>query len=134
MPFRDIADAKQILGGVFESAFEHEELGPRLVASGLVVKFDFSEPDLELIIDMANKSVHSAGTTDLKPSAVMAMSCNTANSFWQGKVVLPIAMSRGQIKAEGNVGSLLKLAPITKKMYPIYTQNLQAAGRDDLLL
>jgi putative sterol carrier protein len=133
MPFDGVTDAQQILTEIFESSFAHEVLGAKLAATGLVVEFRFTEPDFTLIVDMGNRTVHSGSAPELHPSAVMAMSCATANTFWQGKLNLPIAMSKGQIKADGNVMSLIKLAPLTKKMYPVYTQNLETAGRHDLL-
>jgi len=62
------------------------------------------------------------------------MTADTGNGYWQGKVNLPLAMAKKKIKVEGNVGSLLKLAPLGKKLYPGYIERLKNDGRDDLLV
>ena len=53
-------------------------------------------------------------------------------SAW--KVNLPIAMARGRVQVEGSIGSLLKLLPYTRGLYPTYVQSLKSAGRTDLLV
>jgi len=63
----------------------------------------------------------------------MSMTADIANRYWQGKVNLPLSMAKGQIKVSGNVAGLLKLAPLGKKLYPLYTGMLEADGRSDLL-
>jgi hypothetical protein len=64
----------------------------------------------------------------------MSMTADTGNGYWQGKVNLPLAMAKKKIKVDGNVASLLKLAPLGKKLYPGYVQRLKDDGRDDLLV
>ena len=63
----------------------------------------------------------------------MARTSDLGSAYWQGKVNLPLAMARGKIKVEGNIASLLKLAPLGKKLFPAYVDRLTAAGRADLL-
>ena len=53
---------------------------------------------------------------------------------WQGKVNLPLAMAKSKIKVEGNVAKMLKVAPLSKKLFPQYIETLKADGRDDLLV
>jgi hypothetical protein len=64
----------------------------------------------------------------------MAMTADTGNAYWQGKVNLPLAMAKKKIRVEGNVASLLKLAPLGKKLFPGYIQRLKDDGRDDLIV
>jgi hypothetical protein len=64
----------------------------------------------------------------------MSMTADTGNAYWQGKVNLPLAMAKKKIKVDGNVGSLLKLAPLGKKLYARYIERLQSDGREDLLV
>jgi putative sterol carrier protein len=134
MPFKDSAEVAKYIGGIFETAFEDPEIGPRLVGTGLVVAFDFTEPEAVVVIDMANKSVREGLDGGPPPTATMSMTADTGNGYWQGKVNLPLAMAKKKIKVEGNVGSLLKLAPLGKKLYPGYIERLKIDGRDDLLV
>lgn len=134
MGFKDSAEVRKYIGGIFETAFEDEEIGPKLVDTGLVVAFSFTDPEAVVVIDMANKSVREGLDGGPAPTATMLMTADTGNGYWQGKVNLPLAMAKKKIKVEGNVASLLKLAPMGKKLYPSYIERLKNDGRDDLLV
>lgn len=134
MTFKDSAEVTRYIGGIFETAFADPEIGPKLVDTGLVVAFDFTEPQALVVIDMANQAVREGLDGGDAPTATMAMTADTGNAYWQGKVNLPLAMAKKKIKVEGNVASLLKLAPLGKKLYPSYIERLKADGRDDLLV
>jgi SCP-2 sterol transfer family len=133
MGFHDSAEVSKYIGGIFEAAFDDPEIGPKLVATGLVVAFEFTDPDAVVVIDMPNKAVSAGGDGGPAPSATMAMTAETGNAYWQGKVNLPLAMAKKKVKVDGNVASLLKLAPLGKKLYPVYIQRLKDDGREDLL-
>ncbi|OBI21433.1 sterol carrier protein [Mycobacterium sp. E2327] len=134
MGFKNSAEVAKYIGGIFETAFDDPEIGPKLVDTGLVVAFAFIEPEALVVIDMANKSVREGLEGGPSPTATMSMTADTGNGYWQGKVNLPLAMAKKKIKVEGNVASLLKLAPLGKKLYPGYIERLKNDGRDDLLV
>jgi putative sterol carrier protein len=134
MGFANSAEVTNYIGGIFETAFEDDEIGPKLVDTGLVVAFDFTDPEALVVIDMANKSVREGLAGGPAPTATMSMTADTGNAYWQGKVNLPLAMAKKKIKVDGNVGSLLKLAPFGKKLYARYIERLQSDGREDLLV
>jgi putative sterol carrier protein len=133
MGFTDSAEVTKYIGGIFEAAFEDPEIGPKLVDTGLVVAFDFTDPEAVVVIDMANKSVREGLDGGTAPVATMSMTADTGNAYWQGKVNLPLAMAKKKIKVDGNVASLLKLAPLGKKLYPVYVERLKNDRRDDLI-
>jgi putative sterol carrier protein len=133
MGFQNSAEVAKYIGGIFEAAFEDPEIGPKLVDTGLVIAFDFTDPEAVVVIDMANKAVREGLAGGTAPTAMMSMTAETGNAYWQGKVNLPLAMAKKKIKVEGHVASLLKLAPLGKKLYPVYIDRLKADGRDDLI-
>jgi SCP-2 sterol transfer family len=133
MRFTNAADVDKYIGGIFREAFDDGEIGPKLRNSGIVLQFRFSEPDTVMVVDTVSATV-TDGTSGTKPTAVMSTSADTGNAYWQGKVNLPLAMAKGTIKVEGNVAGLLKLAPLGKKLYPLYVGTLKRDGRDDLLV
>lgn len=133
MPFRDADDLRRYVGGIFETALADPELGPRLAGTGVVLKVVTTEPDGTLVIDLPGKTV-ALGDAGADADATMRMSSDVANRFWQGKVNLPVAMARGQVKVDGKIGSLLKLVPTTKQLFPAYLDLLRADGRDDLIV
>lgn len=133
MPFADSDEVRDCIGGVFVDAFADPEVGPQLRATGLALGLVLSEPDTVLVVDTATDTVGD-GAAMPEPSATMTMSADIASAYWQGKVSLPLAMARRQIKVQGSVAALLKLAPLSTKLMPAYAQRLEDDGRDDLLV
>lgn len=133
MSFSDSAEVRKYLGGIFEVAFDDPEIGPKLKDTGIVLKTVYTEPDSILIIDATSGTVYE-GDESTDAAAVMSMTADTGNAYWQGKVNLPLAMAKSKIKVQGNVASLLKLAPLGKKLYPKYVELLRADGRDELVV
>lgn len=134
MGFANADEVVKYIGGIFDAAFSDPEIGPKLESTGLVVAFDFTDPDAVVVIDMNEKTVRSAVEGGDPPMATMSMTADTGNAYWQGKVNLPLAMAKKKIAVDGNVASLLKLAPLGKKLYGPYVERLKADGRDDLLV
>jgi hypothetical protein len=134
MGFNNSEEVNKYIGGIFENAFDDPEIGPKLVDTGLVVAFDFSDPEAVVVVDMPNKVVTNGQAGGPAPSATMTMTADTGNAYWQGKVNLPLAMAKKKVKVDGNVASLLKLAPLGKKLYGGYIQRLKEDGRDDLIV
>jgi putative sterol carrier protein len=134
MGFNNSEEVNKYIGGIFENAFEDPEIGPKLVDTGLVVAFDFSDPEAVVVVDMANRMVTNGQAGGPAPSATMTMTADTGNAYWQGKVNLPLAMAKKKVKVDGNVASLLKLAPLGKKLYGSYIQRLKEDGREDLIV
>jgi len=46
----------------------------------------------------------------------MTMTAEHRNALLAGQVNLPLAMAKRKVKVDGNVASLLKLAPLGKKL------------------
>jgi hypothetical protein len=133
MPFNSADEVVHYIGGIFETAFADPEIGPKLKATGIVLRVISTDPESAFVLDMGNHKV-IAGDIDSDVSATMTMSAEMQNAYWQGKVNLPFAMARGKVKVEGNVAQLLKLAPLGKSLYPVYIDRLKADGRDDLIV
>ncbi len=129
--FTSADDLYRYVGGIFERALGDATLGPKLRGTGVSLKVVTSEPDAALLIDLPSDTV-ALVSADAPSDATMRMTSDIANRFWQGKVNMPVAMARGQVKIEGKIGALLKLVPSTKQLFPAYVELLRADGRDDL--
>jgi putative sterol carrier protein len=130
--FKDADEVRYYIGSVFTHAFDDAEIGPKLRATGIVLGFEFTDPDATLVVD-TTAGIVGDGTGQPDPTATMSMTSDLGSAYWQGKVNLPLSMARGKIKVDGNIASLLKLAPLSKKLFPAYVERLQAAGRADLI-
>lgn len=133
--FANEDELHRYIGGIFETALKDPELAPKLNRTGLVLRMQCTEPDSALVIDLPRGVVHRGSDPDVPEAhATMAMSTGTANAYWQGKVNLTFAMARGTVKVEGTVTKLLQLAPLSKRLFPVYVERLRADGRDDLVV
>jgi hypothetical protein len=133
MPFNNADEVVHYIGGIFETAFADPEIGPKLEATGIVLRVISTDPASVFVVDMGNRKV-VGGDSESDVAATMTMSAEMQNAYWQGKVNLPFAMARGKVKVEGNVAQLLKLAPLGKSLYPVYIDRLKEDGRDDLVV
>jgi putative sterol carrier protein len=133
LPFSDAEEVRRYIGGIFTTAFAEPDLKAKLASTGAVVRFEFTEPEVELVVDMVQGTV-GYGLDQPDPTATMHMTADLSNEYWQGKVNLLFAMARGKIKIDGNVASLLKLAPLGKRLFPTYVSTLERDGRQDLLV
>ncbi|MBS4729313.1 SCP2 sterol-binding domain-containing protein [Mycobacterium sp. SM1] len=130
--FKDSVEATKYLAGIFEEAAADDSIAGQLEASGVVLQLNCSDPDIQITVDMPNRKVIT-GSRDLAPTVTLFMTCDMANRFWQGKLNLPVALAKGQVRAKGPVPKILKLLPIAKQLFPRYQELLRADGRTDLL-
>lgn len=127
--FSSADQLKQILGGFFEMLASDPIVGPKLLASKLVIKFVYREPDASITIDLTGeKPVFTFDDEQKKPSVEMGMKADTAHKFWMGQVNLVIALARREITAKGPVPQILKLLPIIKPAYKLYPDYIKDKG------
>jgi hypothetical protein len=131
--FTDEAEVYEYLGGVFRRGMADEALVEKLRPSGVVLRITYTDPDAVITVDMAGSELHEGAGTGPEPNVELFMSADTGNRFWLGKVILPVALAKGQVRAKGPVAKLLKVLPLAKQMFGPYKQHLESAGRADLL-
>lgn len=132
--FATVEEVNKYIGGIFEKALRDDEIGPKLAATGMSLRMNFSDPDSVVTVDLANQRILTGADADIEADAVLTMSADTANRYWQGKLSLPLAMAKGKLKIGGSAAQLLKLAPIAKDLYPVYVAMLKEENRDDLVV
>ncbi len=120
---------KEVLGGFFEMLGHHPEVGPKLLASRLILKFIYREPDLAITIDLTGEQVVlSFNDTEKKPVVEMSMKADTAHRFWMGELNLVMALARREMTAKGPIPRILQLLPIIKPAYKIYSEYIKEKG------
>ncbi|GAA1878613.1 SCP2 sterol-binding domain-containing protein [Pseudonocardia ailaonensis] len=133
MAFQNEAEVYEYLGGVFRLGMEDAELVEKLKPSGVVLRITYTEPDAVLTVDMPNSEIFEGAGNGPAPNVELFMSADTGNRFWLGKVVLPVALAKGQVRAKGPVAKLLKVLPLAKGLFGPYRGMLEEKGRTDLL-
>jgi hypothetical protein len=120
------------VGGVFREGLKNPDILPKLQGSGVILQITYTDPDAVLTIDFLRGEIYE-GPAGIRPNVEMFMTADTANLFWLGKLNLPVAMAKGQVRTKGPVAKILKLAPIAKEFFPSYRKALEHDSRTDLL-
>lgn len=156
--FRDAGHLYQLLGGFFVSQADTAE-AEQIAGQRFVVQFVYHEPEAVIVIGpVGSLGVGSGrpapgaggrfeagqaacgrhleiafGEAGVQPELVFEMKADVAHRFWLGKVNLPTALARQQIKARGPLAKALKLLPTLQKLFPRYEQFLREHGAADLV-
>jgi hypothetical protein len=131
--FNDEAEVYEFLGGIFRRGMQDQALVDKLRPSGVVLRITYTDPDAVITVDMPNAELFTGAGQGPDPNVELFMTADTGNRFWLGKVVLPVALAKGQVRAKGPVAKLLKVLPLAKSLFGPYRESLEAAGRRDLL-
>ena len=120
---------EEMLGGFFRLLADTPAVADKLLASKLIIRFSYSDPDVVLLIDCSGDKLEiRAGDTDTKATVDMSMSSDIAHKFWFGKVNLMAALTRKQMVAKGPIPKILKLLPAIKPSYAMYPKYLDENG------
>ena len=140
--FKDTAQFHDCLNSLFSALRDDLAIGPRVQASGLVIRFTYFHPDTFVVIDCRHNPLTIAWDKEpqltpeerLKVYVDMSMEAETAHQFWLGKVNLVAALTRGIIKAKGPIPAIMKLLPIIKPAYDLYPRILRQKGLEELIV
>lgn len=127
--FESAEKFEEILAGFFRHMAETPAIADKLLASGLVIRFNYTDPDLVIVVDCSGDKIDvRPHDKESKATVEMSMSADTAHRFWFGKVNLTVALTRKEIVAKGPIPKVLKLLPAIKPSYAMYPEYLEANG------
>ena len=120
---------EEILGGFFRKVSDTPSVADKLLASKLIIRFTYTEPDVVIVVDCSGDTVDvRPGDTETKAEVDMSMSADIAHKFWFGKVNLMAALTRRQMVAKGPIPKILKLLPAIQPTYAMYPKYLEDNG------
>jgi hypothetical protein len=137
---KNAKEFREVMDRVFEMMSTDPEMGPKLRDADTPQRFEF--PDLDLVVNITAADDTSDGnnlvwewTDDVgwEPEVKMEMDSDIANKYFQGKENVAMAIARRRIKTSGNVKKALALIPITKPVYAMYREYLEAEHPDLLV-
>lgn len=131
--FQNSKEVYEILVPFFNKLKDDPEIGPKVLASGLVIKFNYTEPDATIIVDCPASQVIQENVEGKTIDVEMSMKSDTAHRFWLGKVNLMAALVKGEIKAKGPIPKIMKLLPAIKNAYDLYKVYLKELGKQNLI-
>src|SRR6476619_1839767 len=134
---KDAAEFRAVIDRVVQMMSTDPDMGPKLRAADTPQRFEF--PDVDLVVNVAAADDPSDGNNlvwtwtddvDWEPDVKMEMNSDVANKYFQGKENVAMAIARRRIKTSGNVKKALALIPITKPVYAMYRESLEAEHPD----
>lgn len=104
-----------------------EHMSRQLLASKLIVRFHYQEPDGWLTVDGSDgkELKFYCGENDLTPQVEMYMKSDVAHNFWLGKEPPAVALIQGRIKSRGPVHKALALLPAVKPAFEVYPSMIE---------
>ena len=112
--YKSAEDLYKYMGQIFALAFETEGLKEKLNATGVTLKLNLTDPDSVIAVDLD-------------------MTADNAHKFWLGKLNVPLAIAKRDIKVHGSVQKVLKLAPLMQPLHEKYQQILKDAGLEEMI-
>jgi hypothetical protein len=134
--FKDADDVYANLGLFLRQLAVDPEMEPALKRADTTFQLRMRNPDSTMTVRTPQDEQPAQvdlGDTTLHPEVVLQLDADTAHRFWLGQVNVAVALANGDIRARGPVAKVLKLVPLVKPGFPRYRQQLEAAGREDLL-
>jgi len=120
---------EEVLGGFFGQLADTPSIADKLLASKLIIRFTYSDPDIVLLIDCSGDKLDiRPGDTKTKADVEMSMTADIAHKFWFGKVNLMAALTRKHMVAKGPIPKIMKLLPAIKPSYAMYPKYLEENG------
>ena len=120
---------EEVLGGFFKKIAEEPSIAEKLLASNLIIRFIYSDPEVVLLVDCSGDRIDiRPGDRETEAEVEMSMSADIAHKFWFGKVNLMAALTRKQMVARGPIPKLMKLLPAIKPAYAMYPRYLEERG------
>ncbi|MDJ0816488.1 MAG: SCP2 sterol-binding domain-containing protein [Desulfobacterales bacterium] len=127
--FKDSETFEKMLAGFFKLIADTPVIADKLLASNLIVRFRYSDPEVVIVVDCSGDRVDvRPGDRETKEIVDMSMSADIAHKFWFGKVNLMAALTRKQMIAKGPIPKILKLLPAIKPSYAMYPKYLEENG------
>jgi hypothetical protein len=132
--FEDSGEVYHFIGGIFTEVLADPDLGSQFKDVGVIMGLHFTDPKSHLVIDGVEGKVYTGDECDAgpKPNIEMYMTADVAHQYWLGKVNVPQALSKGQMRAKGPATTILKLVPITQHVFPRYARMIDESGREAL--
>jgi hypothetical protein len=132
MGFKSDDEFREVMDRAFGLMSTDPDMGPRLRDAETPQRFEF--PDVDMVVNVTFNAEGDEGQNlrwvwsddvDWTPEVGMAMDSPVANSYFQGRENIAMAIARRRIRASGNVKKALELIPITKPVFAQYRELLE---------
>ena len=101
---------------LFEEISSLPEAQQTLKTLNLCVKFNYTEPDCEMILNVTDGgyTISRVLTPDVTPDVELSMRGDIAHQFWTGELNVMGAITTREIGINGSLGKIMRLTPLIK--------------------
>ena len=131
--YKSAEDLYKYMGQIFALAFETPGLKEKLNATGVTLKLNLTDPDSTIAVDFGNGVVQYGSDITMDVAVNLEMTADNAHKFWLGKLNVPLAIAKRDIKVHCSVQKVLKLAPLMQPLHEKYQQILKDAGLEEMI-
>ena len=120
--YPDAQSLQTVLERVFAQGYAGDE-AHLLTKHRMAVGFQFSDPQLEVVVDGRGDAVEvrfGPSSSEKAPDVSFSMAGETIHKFWTGELNIVAAMTRGEISARGNLIRALYLTPTMPLLQAVY--------------
>ncbi|MDD9301454.1 MAG: hypothetical protein HUK40_03550 [Desulfobacter sp.] len=139
--YKDSDHLYKIYDAFLTSVLTDERIGPKMKKSGIIIKFIYTDPDSEILIDLKNSpekegyyGTYYLGGTDIKEDVWSKQSADHSHRFWHGFENPVAAVAKGKVKQGGKITAMLKLLPVVRPTFKRFPEILQRLGYDELIV
>lgn len=131
----------EIYGYFLDRLLRDSKVGAKMATAGVVIKFIYTDPDCEIIIDLKNPPAKPGyygtfhlGPCDVKEDVWSEQSADHSHRFWHGYENPVASVAKGKVKQGGDVMAMLRLLPVVKPAFKMFPMILEEMGRTDLII
>ena len=139
--YKSTEEMYKVLGALFEKVKFDAEVGKKLKAAKIAVRFRYRDPEGSATINAKDKQAdanaffeYSFGKTDAPVDVELTNSADFAHRFWHGKENAVMSIALGKMSAKGDLSKAMAMLPAIKPVYRMFPKVLQEIGRNDLVL
>jgi len=139
--YRDKEHLFEIYNYFLDQVLSDDKIGPKMAKANIIIKFIYTDPDCEIIIDLKNPPRKDGyygsfylGDSDLKEDVWSKQSADHSHRFWHGFENPIAAVTRGKVKQGGKITAMLKLLPVVKPTFKRFPEILKEMGYADLVV
>jgi len=138
--FRDADHLYEVFDRVLKDLLSDPDLGPKLAKSNMIIRWVYHEPDATVTFNFKDAPREgyagdwAFGECDWTPDVTTYQSAAFGLSFLQGMENPMVAVTRGKVKAKGNITSLMKMLPVARAMPRRVRKTLYQMGEEDLVI
>ncbi len=134
MAFENAEELYKIFAITVDKIKNDKALNDKLSNLGMTLQLKVPNIDAIITIECKGDLVASFGPSSIQPDTTTINNDDIFVKFWQGKLNLMIAITKGQVKTQGAITKTLKLLPAINPVYKMFAQALKEGGREDLVI